>query len=855
MDVDHASSSSKRLTPCSTSSPSKHIKIIKMALPEDEMAILNDHMNAETDWPALHQSGMNGLMFKNILQHLTFELESTSLRYKVLPSLNAVEAKKTLASFSEAELEQWKAGVRRGIEEKNWASLVEHPKLQMTLPPEQEKATEISWDRMYSGEAADALLTHIQNHHNSVNGGIYTRYCSIIQSSGMGKSRTADELGKSHLSIPINLRDATSTGYPAADHEVRKFLTRKGTKEETRQRASCFTEALFLHANEVLTHFDPELSIDNLASQFRSSMTAGQTMQEHNYFRTTFYLSVVTIADDLMNGGSLKMRVSHQYDQEYGSPTVGACSSLIQSLKSRVKEPTSESKTSDNFPLLILVFDEAHTLMTRNEIGEPTWSNLSVIQDVLRTLDHFPVFSLFLSTTCKGEICQFTAPWHNAIHRKVFKSIEPYTNLSFDTLASTKRVSPEGSWNLENVTQDRHISCLGRPLFGSLYDAGDASVKDGIVDFAIQKLLKNSENKSLDLDQSFACLSHRFPIKFSSADHISRAEKKQVEGHLRVCLDIEANFQSMTSLAPSEPLLSEAAYAVMARGRFDSLSTFKSILEDFPVHKGDRGEFLVLLLLTLARDLAVGPPNDLGHPQSGRRFFDFASFMSGHLFKNCTHIATSSALESLRQDFPDAYIHFNHFVKLQSFDSIDKQFILLLVTRGAAVLCADNQPFIDGVNVFLKAGTNISVDNLGLLLWQVKNDASFTDIPEPDKFESMDPYNLNILKTGDAPVPVIRMFFALAAERPSLHVTRHEPSKGYGAVKYDIWIGGLSSDYLNPVEVGKAGIWEAILQASYGCDIYKAETLEQENLRRATKPGTTDDSNHWCRWADLDPEL
>ncbi|KDR72947.1 hypothetical protein GALMADRAFT_228637 [Galerina marginata CBS 339.88] len=664
---------------------------------------------------------------------------------------------------------------------------------------------------------------HIQNHHNSVNGGIYGRYCAIIQSSGMGKSRTVDELGQSHLSIPINLRDATSTGYPAADHEVRNFLTRIGTKKETRQRASYFIEALFLHTNEVLAHFDPELSIENLASQFRTCMTAGQTMQQHNYFRTTFYLSVVTIADELMKGGF------------------------------RVKEPTSES-TSDNYPLLILVFDEAQTLMNRDEIGQPTWSNLTVIQDVLRSLVHFPVFSLFLSTTCTGEFCQSTAPLHNdpssRIHWKVSKSIEPYTDFGFDKLASVKRVSLDGSWNLENVTQDRHISCLGRPLFGSFYGAGDDSVKDGIVDFAIQKLLRTSKNKSLDLDQSFACLSQRFPIEFVSANYISHAEKKQVEGHLRVCAKIEANFRSMTSLAPSEPLLSEAAYAVMARGRFDPLSTFKSILEGFSVHKGDRGEFLVLLLFTLARDLAVGPPNELGHPRSGRRFFGFASFMYGHLFKNCAHIPAASALELLYQDFPDAFMHFNHFVKMHSFSCIDKQNVLLLVTRGAAVLCASRLGDIDGLNVFLKAGTKIAIDNLGLLLWQVKNDASFTDIPKPDKFESMDPYKLNILKTGDAPVPVIRILFALAAERPSLHVTRHEPSIDYGAVKYDIWIAGLSPDHLKPIDLQKADVWEAILQASYGwTDVYKAETLKQEKLRRAMNPGTTADSNHWCLWA------
>jgi hypothetical protein len=38
------------------------------------------------------------------------------------------------------------------------------------------------------------------------------RYCSIVQSSGMGKSRLVDELSKSLLVIPINLRKARSAG-------------------------------------------------------------------------------------------------------------------------------------------------------------------------------------------------------------------------------------------------------------------------------------------------------------------------------------------------------------------------------------------------------------------------------------------------------------------------------------------------------------------------------------------------------------------------------------------------------------------------------------------------------------------
>jgi hypothetical protein len=95
-----------------------------------------------------------------------------------------------------------------------------------------------------------------------------------------------------------------------------------------------------------------------------------------------------------------------------------------------------------------------------------------------------------------------------------------------------------------------------------------------------------------------------------SKTYISRAtQRKQVEGHMRVCLKIDTGFEHMETVSASEPLLSEAAYAIMARESFDAVIAFKPILEGFAVHKGNRGEFLALLLLTLARDDAVGAPD------------------------------------------------------------------------------------------------------------------------------------------------------------------------------------------------------------------------------------------------------
>jgi hypothetical protein len=70
----------------------------------------------------------------------------------------------------------------------------------------------MSWEREFGGDAAEALWSYIKNHYNTTDGRIYAHYAAIVQSSGMGKSRTVDELAKKHFVIPINLRGPHSQG-------------------------------------------------------------------------------------------------------------------------------------------------------------------------------------------------------------------------------------------------------------------------------------------------------------------------------------------------------------------------------------------------------------------------------------------------------------------------------------------------------------------------------------------------------------------------------------------------------------------------------------------------------------------
>jgi hypothetical protein len=346
--------------------------------------------------------------------------------------------------------------------------------------------------------------------------------------------------------------------------------------------------------------------------------------------------------------------------------------------------------------------------------------------------------------------------------------------------------------------------------FGSMYDAGDEAVRENIVTFAATKLLNVHPQKVEELSDHhiLACLSQRLPLKFHSASFISQArELKQVQDHMRVCLPFDADFESITTACSSEPLLSEAAYSIMAQPSFNAPKAFKSVLDGFSMKKGERGEFLVMLLFTIARDKVAGPPDERGIPTNSR-LIDVGTFLTGGLFRNL------SVSKELLADFPHAKMHFNHYIEAHENGVITAESLLLYSTRGAGLLCPV-QYGITGVNPFLFHGTKLVYENLGLILWQSMNSRVFTDKPQDRLFRAMDVYELNILEKGDAAIPRIKIVFALAAKKPSLHVRRRLPSSDYNAIVYEIWCAGISSETFNAVETSQETIWSALLEASY----------------------------------------
>ncbi|KAH9052553.1 hypothetical protein EDB87DRAFT_1692196 [Lactarius vividus] len=147
-----------------------------------------------------------------------------------------------------------------GANDDDWEALLQHDTFWVASSSSRTEVDERIASRKSQGKCswtADFVgkgpLRALEKHVNvqMAMGKRYARYCSIVQSSGMGKSRLLDGFSKEHFLIPINLRPKDGKGYPPADEEVREFLTSnreyqdKNRSESSYMRACCFLKALF----------------------------------------------------------------------------------------------------------------------------------------------------------------------------------------------------------------------------------------------------------------------------------------------------------------------------------------------------------------------------------------------------------------------------------------------------------------------------------------------------------------------------------------------------------------------------------------------------------------------------------
>ncbi|KAH8116519.1 hypothetical protein DFH11DRAFT_1876339 [Phellopilus nigrolimitatus] len=864
----------------------------------------------------------------------------------------------------------------------------------------QEKTTMAGWNREFVGTVDEALWVHIKEclYERSLNKK-YANLCPIIQSSGTGKSRAVDQLGRMHFILPICLRDPETTGFPPADDSIRKFLTGGDSKLQTEKHVEAFLFALFRETLQLLRDLyenDPDMDYWAMAGDFRRRMTEGQTMKHTNVFRTNFYSRVVDAAriiasrkhvensesadtasgakgmsvdegpassEELMKQGessadqTSKSRGSEvtdalkdvtkalentsiesqnsgkgQTERKNDTPTRAATEKSITYfafwdlqvfLRERVLGRDSSELTagedSTNFipeekklltdcnPLVIIAFDEAAPLTEAKGTENPVFDTL---RSKLRKLNKCSLFTLFLSTT--GKISAFISPsgMPDSSLRLLLRELElnlPFTATGFDLFAKRGKVEGEDvvdqeglfALTLDEITSESYMAHLGRALWASRLDnASEAglnkeqirTIKEEMVLFAAVKLLNKPLFSNSDTDvtfteaERFACLAQRLPLEFTSTTYVSRNhQREQVENHMRICLKVDPSLESMVTLAASEPLLSEAAYAIMQNSNFHTVDTLYDVMSGFSIDKGDRGEFLALLLLILARDAAVRKMNDesmwmdmklqrneaTDEPVEWKRAIPVSTFIES-LFNGLE----PKILDGIRFHFKDAKVHFNHFKKVHEHKVLNRTYLLRLLARGAGVLCANSQTAVDAVIAYL-IGQGLSLEQIGCILVQVKNAREFANEPwdtkpketgkkdgkesgekkpegkkpdgkEPDGkdkkwliFDKMDQFDLDIYNADDNPHPVIRICLIMGSKEPVLRARQIEivNKKGKKYVAFDIWCTGLSSEYLRPIQKEKEDDWTALVDTSCSWeDLYKMPPLPQPQKDKKRQP-------------------
>ncbi|KIY53560.1 hypothetical protein FISHEDRAFT_68775 [Fistulina hepatica ATCC 64428] len=531
----------------------------------------------------------------------------------------------------------------------------------------------------------------------------------------------------------------------------------------------------------------------------------------------------------------------------------------LEAATDKLLEYFESDEPDESIPFVILAFDEAHTLTSDVQEAE--------------NLDYFRIFSVFLSTTAK--ITQFSdeiyrpAKFNRStrVRSGRVRLIPAFTTLEWDNLAQPLPANAISEGVLcKDIGFDYEV-LLGRPLLGTLYlsmleirksrksplDASDEyDVLSAFMRFVGEKLTGCTGIAELPPATKFAVLAQRFPLEFKV---YSDAEREQVERHLRTCVAIDESFVSMVTTNSSEPILSEAARFFMRQADFKAPGTLLEIMRGGLIDKGDCGELIVLLLLTLARDKAAGASFFSDY----QGFFGVVPFLKA-LFVSPPEVSSADiedVLEArpsiyradhekdvlLKDAFENTFMHFNHFVKRGEADGLDFTRVLGFLARNAAVLCAKT-----GINgaIPMISGTMILRTQTALFLFRVKNDDDrCSAAPDVKLFTAMNPRSLGF---EDLDVPVIRVMFSLGRRRPALRVVP-QSSEPDEFTSYDIWASGLSGKvFCTCKDPRDAYIWHELLRASTSWkDLYKEKDSLKRELQMQTTPMAGNDDVFW-KW-------
>ena len=241
----------------------------------------------------------------------------------------------------------------------------------------------------------------------------------------------------------------------------------------------------------------------------------------------------------------------------------------------------------------------------------------------------------------------------------------------------------------------------------------------------------------------------------------------------------------------------------MATSRTTPIRELSVHMDKNCINHGDRGELIATLLVMQARDALA--------KSTGQRWVYVHKFIE-KLLGASPSTATSmpynvcsgpsgEGRQSLADRFKNSRMWFNHVLKIQKADLINVRHLWKFITRGAMVLCANDQAGVDIVLPVCYSDSPLSPENVTAVLIQVKNSTSFGKDIHAYLFDTMDPFKIKLFDTDmEKPLPVIiRMVFVLGSNEGAVKYvtppcTTWQSNRCNTYTSYGIWCAGISRE-------------------------------------------------------------
>ncbi|CAE6478689.1 unnamed protein product [Rhizoctonia solani] len=669
----------------------------------------------------------------------------------------------------------------------------------------------------------------------------YNWTISIVQSSGMGKSRMVEEAGNSVFTIPLNLCEDMKQGkkpYPPPDRNMRQFFLECQGKTNLQQQIeyAVFLGVLFTRVSKLVKAQFPELTKEKLPCAWADYLKEGQTVTEVGSNRRTLYEAVIQDVKD-----KIARRKPQKLEDVEGS-LERSCEHLLELIG------TNES--GDNNACFVY-FDEAHSLIqtVQHSDDEHKRNSLHNLGTVVSRLIDYGIFFIFLSTNSRVKGFAPPATYHPSEWVAVgSKLVPPFTELPFDVYDEMILKRLESLTLTEASSIDVMVS-FGRPLW---YADLQANTAGEIFHCAMNKLRGNGVDERIN-DGLLAALGVRVGISFDETNSYL-VQSRLVESHLRVVYSIDQDQMYIHTGSPSEPVVAEAAGRCLSTQELGGVMLagprlLSDALAQGFLARGERVELAGRLLVTAAHDIALERVYGELNPTRIKAYYhrpipvlEFlcALFAQRHHYTimGAACVTREPGIDRLAAAFSGSYVFFSHFARAEDSTMLSSFGLATALVRGMALQAKEGHECIDAVIPIHMASLDIPIS---------PQTTSAINLQFKNRKDSPKCHVNRLITVPDKRMPVISLIFDLGVKgkcADSVEISYQEPANTSATNKphhddhhYEIVARGCSSELYEPITGDTKLQYKAILGAGTVLeDFPRCDDPENVEALRALKP-------------------